>query len=64
MKPQSSTYQQIQNDLIESIDSNRSDFHFECFNNLNSKRDRWSFFNETRNSKRLKINNQSEKQFR
>ena len=35
MKPQSLTYQQIQNDLIENINSNRSDFQFECFNILN-----------------------------
>ena len=54
MKPQSLTYQQIQNDLIENINSNRSDFQFECFNNLNSERDRWNFINETRNSKRTK----------
>ena len=54
MKPQSLTYQQIQNDLIENINSNRSDFQFECFNNLKSERDRWNFINETKNSKRTK----------
>ena len=55
MKPQSLIYQQIQNDLIENINSNRSDFQFECFNNLKSERDRWNFINETKNSKRTKI---------
>ena len=54
MKPQSLTYQQIQNDLIENINSNRSDFQFECFNNLKSESDRWNFINETKNSKRTK----------
>ena len=54
MKPQSLTYQQIQNDLIENINSNRSAFQFECFNNLKSERDRRNFINETRNSKRTK----------
>ena len=54
MKPQSLIYQQIQNDLIENINSNRSDFQFECFNNLKSERDRWNFINETKNSKRTK----------
>ena len=54
MKPQSLIYQQIQNDLIENINSNRSDFQFECFNNLKSERDRLNFINETKNSKRTK----------
>ena len=54
MKPQSLTYQQIQNDLIENINSIRSDFQFKCFKNLKSERDRWNFINETRNSKRTK----------
>ena len=53
MKPQSLTYQQIQNDLIEKFNSTRSDFQFECFN-LKSERHRWNFINEIRNSKRIK----------
>ena len=54
MKPQSLIYQQIQNYMIENINSNRSDFQFECFKNLKSERDRWNFINETKNSKRTK----------
>ena len=54
MKPQSLIYKQIQNDLIENINSNRSDFQFECFSNLKSERDRWNFINETKNSERTK----------
>ena len=53
-EPQSLTYQQIQNNLIENINSNRSDFQIESFNNLKSERDKWNFINETRNSKRMK----------
>ena len=54
VEPQSLTYQQIQNDLFEKLNSNRLDFQPETFNNLKSERDRWDFINETRNSKRLK----------
>ena len=54
MEPQSLTYQQIQNNLIENINSNRSDFQIEYSNNLKSERDRWNIINDTRNSKRLK----------
>ena len=54
MEPQSLIYQQNQNNLIENINSNRSDFQIEYFNNLKSERDRWNFINETRNSKRMK----------
>ena len=40
MESQSLTYQQIQNNLIEKINTNRSDFQTEYFHNLKSERDR------------------------
>ena len=50
IKPQSLPYQQIQNNLLENINFNRSDFQIEYFNNLKSERENWNFINETRNS--------------
>ena len=40
MEPQSLTYQQIQNDLNENNNSNRSEFQLELLNNLKSERDK------------------------
>ena len=54
MEPQSLMYQQIQNELTKIINSNRSGFQIEYFKNLKSERHRWSFINETMNSKRTK----------
>ena len=59
MEPQSLTYQQIQNDLNENNNSNRSEFQLELLNNLKSERDRRNFINEARNNNNNK-NIQSE----